>query len=129
MNLYALAAAAICYSFCMCIFNGISIRRKLGYRQELFRTFLIPGLSALWMSGGAWLAYQGCYRALAALQPGAEAELNWGANLLCLLPAMAVAVTVYFAFVIKLGGIRGKELESLPGGRKLMKIAGKLHLL
>lgn len=129
MDLYALAVAAICYSFCMCVMNGISIRKKLQYRQEVFRTFVLPVVASLWMGAIAWLIYEGCDGILNLAGLGTTGELGWWNNILCLIPAFLSGVLVYFALVIKLGAISGRELAAMPKGGTLVSVAKKLHLL
>lgn len=129
LDLYALPVAAICYSACMSLFNGISMKKKLGYRQEGIKTFLIPTLASLFMGLVAWLIYEGSSRLFVLggmLKPG---EMNWLYNLLCLVMAVLVAIPTYFGLVIKLGGVGKRELEAMPGGRTIVGIVRKLHLL
>ena len=129
LDIYALALAAVCYSFCMCVMNGFSIRKKLGYKQEVIRTFMIPAVAALGMGIVAFLVYQGMNLSLAAMGLLEKGTMHWGWNLVCLLPAVLIAVVVYFALVIKLGALNGEELKALPKGRTLVRIAEKIHLL
>lgn len=129
LDIYALALAAVCYSFCMCVMNGFSIRKKLGYKQEIIRTFMIPAAAALCMGIVAFLVYQGMNLGLTAMGLLEKGTMHWGWNLVCLLPAVLIAVVVYFAMVIKFGALNGEELKALPKGRTLVRIAEKIHLL
>ena len=129
LDIYALALAAVCYSLCMCIMNGFSIRRKLGYKQEVIRTFLIPGAAALWMGMAAFLVYQGMNLVLVQLGMLEKGSMHWGLNCVCLVPSVLIAVIVYFALVIKFGAVSRQELNAMPKGRSLVRVAEKLHLL
>lgn len=129
LDIYALALAAVCYSLCMCIMNGFSIRRKLGYHQEVIRTFLIPGAAALWMGMAAFLVYQGMNLILVQLGMLEKGSMHWGLNCVCLVPSVLIAVIVYFALVIKFGAVSRQELNAMPKGRSLVRVAEKLHLL
>ena len=129
LDIYALAIAAVCYSLCMCIMNGFSIRRKLGYHQEVVRTFLIPGAAALWMGAAAFLVYQGMNLVLVQLGMLEKGSMHWGLNCVCLVPSVLIAVIVYFALVIKFGAVSRQELGAMPKGRNLVRVAEKLHLL
>ena len=129
MDIYALAAAAVCYSFCMCVMNGFSIRNKLKYKQEVVRTFVLPIIAAFFMGIAAFLAYQGMNWMMIVLGLLEKGTMRWGLNCICLLPAIMVAILVYFALVIKLGALNRKELEAMPKGRTLVKIAEKIRLL
>ena len=129
LDIYALSAAAVCYSFCMCIMNGISIRKKLGYKQEVVRTFIIPIVSAFGMGVAAFFVYQGLNFAFVAVKLLEKGTMNWGLNCVCLVSAVLIAVIVYFALVIKFGGLNREELKALPKGSVLVRIAEKTHLL
>ena len=129
LDIYALAVAAVCYSFCMCIMNGFSIRKELGYKQEVVRTFLIPVAAALWMGAAAYLVYKGMNLVLVALGLLEKGAMHWGLNCVCLVPAVLVAVIIYFALVIKFGALSREELRAMPKGATLVRAAEKLHLL
>lgn len=129
LDIYALALAAVCYSLCMCIMNGFSIRKKLGYQQEVIRTFLIPAVAASGMGVVAYGVYTGMNFVLMFMGMLEKGVMHWGMNCVCLIPAVLVAVIVYFALVIKLGAVTREELTGLPKGRILVRVAEKLHLL
>jgi stage V sporulation protein B len=50
-------------------------------------------------------------------------------NIISLVPALAVAVAVYFVLVLKLKGLTREELYEFPFGRKMSVLADKLKLL
>jgi stage V sporulation protein B len=110
--------------------NGITIRKHLGYKQEVFRTFVLPSISAFWMG----LVTAGVYYGMDALVDvlGAAMEMpvsDFTCNIICLIPSLLAAVIVYFMLVIKLGALNQNELKAMPKGHLLLKIAGKLHLI
>ncbi len=115
-SLYALAVAMVVYSFLMCLLNNIAVRKSLGYRQEMVKTFLKPALSALVMGVAAYYVYKVIY----LLMP---------VNLVALLPAIFVAVIIYFTLVIKTGALSEEELAHIPKGYLIVRMAKKLHLL
>lgn len=129
LDIYALALAAVCYSFCMCVMNGFSIRKKLRYKQEVVRTFMIPAAASLWMGAAAFLVYQGIQFLFVAAGLLEKGTMHWGINCICLVPAILIAVVIYFALVIKFGSLNREELKALPKGRTLVKLAEKIHLL
>ena len=129
LDIYALALAAVCYSFCMCLMNGVSIRKKLGYKQEMVRTFLLPALAAVCMGVAAFFAYEGMELFLITVGLLEKGTMKWGMNCICLVPTILIAVVVYFALVIKFGAINKEELTAMPKGRTLVTLAQKLHLL
>ena len=129
LDIYALALAAVCYSFSMCLMNGVAIRKKLGYKQEFVRTFFIPAIASLCMGAVAFGVYQGMNLVLVAMGLLEKGTMRWSLNCICLVPAVVIAVVIYFALVIKFGGINREEMRALPKGSSLVKIAEKLHLL
>ena len=129
LDIYALALAAVCYSLCMCLMNGISIRKKLGYKQEIVRTFLFPAAAALWMGAVAFLVYYGMNLALVTLGVLEKGRMHWGMNCACLIPSVLAAMFVYFALIIKFGAVGRSDLLAMPKGRSLVKVAEKFHLL
>lgn len=116
LNLYALACANIIYSFVMCVLNQISVRKHLGYRQEVVRTFIIPFIASLVMGAAAYGIYHGLYILLPVSR-------------VALLIAIGIGAMVYFALILLMGGVTEKELKSFPKGTMLVHFAKKLHLL
>ena len=116
LNLYALAIANIAYSLLMCILNHAAVKKYLGYREDIVKTYLLPGLAACWMGAAAYGAYQGVYYLIKL-------------NRISLVIALGVAVVVYFVLVIRMGAVNEAELKSFPKGAMLVHIAKKMHLL
>ena len=129
LDIYALALVAVCYSFCMCIMNNLTIRKKLDYQQEMVRTFMLPAVAAMGMGVAAFGVYKGMNLLLVTLGFIEKGTMHWGMNCICLMPAILIAVLVYFALVIRLGALNREELKALPKGRILVKAAEKVHLL
>ena len=50
-------------------------------------------------------------------------------NTLSLLLTIAAAVIVYFVSILLTGAVTRAELEDMPQGRKIIRVADKLHLL
>ena len=128
LDIYALALAAVCYSFCMCIMNNLAIRKKLGYKQEIVRTFLIPAAAAAWMGAAAFGVYKGMNLLMVTLGVLEKGTMHWGINCICLIPAVLIAVIIYFALVIRFGAVSRTELKAMPKGTVLVKAAEKLLL-
>lgn len=116
MNLFALVIADLVYSLVMCILNQSALRKHMGYRQEIFKSFITPLVAAAFMGGIAWAVYEGMY-------------LLTSSNILSLIPAIALAAVIYFALEILLKGMTEEELRAIPKGHLLVKIAKKCRLL
>ena len=129
LDIYALAVAAVCYSFCMCLMNGVSIRRKLGYKQEFKRTFALPAIAAACMGVVAFGVYEGMELLMVQIGVMEKNVMNWTGNVICLIPTIFIAIIVYFALVIKLKAVTQDELKAMPKGATIVRLAKKIHLL
>lgn len=116
MDLYSLAIANTLYAATMCVLNQISVRKAIGYKQEIVKTFVIPTLAAAFMGGVAWAVYEGMYLLTQSMR-------------ISLIPAVVVAVAVYFVMLILLRGVTKEELRGFPKGHLLVKIAQKCRLM
>lgn len=116
LNIYAVVIANVCFSLLMCLLNGWSIWKALHYRQEIRKTFLIPGIASLLMG----VAVYGCYEGLMALLKS---------NLVATVASVALGVLIYFVLLFLMKGMESADLKDFPGGRFLRKIMTKLHLL
>lgn len=115
-NLFTLVAADMIYSLVMCVLNQRALRRYMGYRQEIFRSFAAPLTASAFMGAVAWAVYEGMY-------------LLCASNLISLIFAVTLAVVVYFALIILFKGMNEEELRAIPKGYLLVKVAKKCKLL
>lgn len=116
IGLYTLVIATVLYSFLMCILNGISVKKELKYKQEIIKTFLLPGWAAILMGAAAFGVYHGLY-------------LLIHMNVVCLAAAILVAVPIYFVLTIKMGAVGRKDLLALPKGTLFVRVAEKCRLI
>lgn len=115
LGIYSLVYANIIFAFCMCILNGLAIRKHMSYKQEVRRTFLIPTISAGVMGLILFILFKALYSLLG--------------NTISTIVSIIVGIIVYFVLVIVLKGITEKELQEIPMGKTVAKVAKKLHLL
>lgn len=113
---YYYAAAIVIYAFLMCLFNGFSIKKHLGYRQEADKTFLRPVIASAVMGAVAFGVYQGLYYLLHT-------------NIVSLAAAVAVGAAIYFILVIRLEAVTEEEMKAMPKGYLLIRIAKKTKIL
>ena len=59
MNIYAVVISNMFFAIMMCILNNIALVRYSGYRQEIIRTFIIPGICSAIMGLATFLVYKG----------------------------------------------------------------------
>ncbi len=116
MGIYSVVYSNILFALTMCILNGAAINRFLNYRQEIKKTFIIPILASGVMGAAAYGTYF-------------LVHLTLKRNVFSVLAAIAIAVVVYGILLLKLRCVDEAELLSVPGGKKLVRIARKFHLL
>lgn len=115
-ELIGLVIATVTYSFSMCVLNGHSLKKAMGYREDVAKTYIMPMFSAVIMGIAAGGVYYGIYYLSKV-------------NIAALAAAVLVAVLVYFTVLIKIGGLTKKELKAMPKGGTLVRVAQKMHLM
>ena len=116
LDLYSIAIANTLYSGMMCVLNQWAVRRAVGYRQEIVKTFVIPVFASAFMGAAAWAIYEGLYMVTKSMR-------------ISVIPAIMIAAVVYFVMLILMRGITEQELRSFPKGYLLVKVAKKCRLL
>jgi stage V sporulation protein B len=117
LGVYSVAVANAVYSGTMAFLNQWAVRKAVGYEQEINKTILRPILASLVMglvAGGVYLLLH----LVAGISPR-----------IAVLPAILLAVPVYFAALLLSKAVDEEELMNLPKGRLMVRIARKLHLL
>jgi stage V sporulation protein B len=116
LNIFAVIWANTFFALLMCLLNGYGIYRYMGFHQEVKKTFLLPALSAAIMGVIVYVVYM-------ALQ------LLLKINAVSTLVSIAVGAFAYFVMMLALKGLDSEDLLAFPGGRKLIVLGKKLHLL
>lgn len=114
--LYVYGFATVLYSLILCILNGISVKRYIGYIQEWDTTFLRPFFSSAIMGAVAFGVYHGMFALTSSLY-------------LSLLVAVVIGAAVYFVMAIKWKTITEDEMRAMPKGNLLLRICRKLRLM
>ncbi|MGN0298467.1 MAG: oligosaccharide flippase family protein [Lachnospiraceae bacterium] len=116
MDIYAVIFSYVMFGLIMATLNCASISKYLGYHQKIKSTYILPGISAAIM--GAWcVAGQYVFTKL------------FGSEKIAVLLTIVSAVMVYFVSLCLTRGITKKELEDMPMGMRLYRVAVKLHLM
>ena len=115
LGIYSVMIATIAYSLAMCILNGRSVTKHLDYHMDISNMFLRPLAAAVLMGGAAVVVYYGLHRLISS-------------NVICLLPAILVAVVVYGLGYLYIAHPSKELLRRFPGGSYLVKIAVKLKV-
>lgn len=124
LGLYGVVIATAAYSFLMCVLNSLSMKKYLGYKQEMDKTICRPLFSAVLMGAAVWGIYTGIVYLL-----GMVLESEYLVNMIALLFAVFAGSILYFALIIKLKAVKETDLRGLPKGRLFVKLAKKMRLL
>lgn len=116
LNIFAVIWANTFFAFAMCVLNGYGIYRHLGFKQEIKKTFLLPALSSGIMGVIVYVIYM-------------VLQMVLKINAISTVAAIAVGAGSYFVLMLALKGLNEQDLLSFPGGRKLIGLGRKLHLL
>ena len=116
MNIYALLYANVLFGFLMCLFNQLSLKRFIGYKQEYLKTFVIPGAASAIMGIVTFLVYRMVYAVLHI-------------NAIAVMFGILVAVIVYAIALIMLKGITEEELYQFPKGTMIVSLLRKFKIL
>lgn len=115
LNIYAVVYSNIFFAIVVCILNALSIKRYLGYRQEMIRTFIIPLIDSLIMAAAAYIVYW-------------LAHFVFG-NTIATFLGIFVGMIVYGVAMVAFHGITPDELSSFPKGYLLVRLFRKMGLL
>ena len=114
-NIYGVVYANIIFGLIICLLNARSIRKKLHYRQEIKKTFLVPVIAAGVMGIAAYLVHR---------------VFNlFAGNTISTILAVCVGAVVYGICLVKLGGILEREIRRLPKGDLLADLLIRLKIL
>lgn len=114
-NIYGVVYANIIFGLIICLLNARSIRKKLHYRQEIKKTFLVPVIAAGVMGIAAYLVHR---------------VFNlFAGNTISTILAVCVGAIVYGICLVKLGGILDREIRRLPKGDLLADLLIRLNIL
>ncbi len=116
LGLYALSIAMIVYSFLMCVLNQIAVKKALGYKQEIIRTFILPIYASMLMGTFAHISYR-------VIKEYAHSRI------LSLMLTLVIAVGIYAILMIRSGAVLRSELQQLPKGDRIERILDKMGLL
>lgn len=114
-GVWALLIGNVVFPLIVCTLNCRSVSRLLRYRWNVSSIFIIPLLCALIMGA----VCRGVYILLLHLT---------GIVLLSFLAAFLIAVAVYALALLKSHCFSKRELQELPMGGKILRLAIRLHL-
>ncbi len=115
LKLYGVVISILVFSFLVCLLNWIDIRRNTGYRQEIFRTFVLPFIASAIMG----LIIGILYFILSK-------SINYA---IAAVVSILVGIAVYFVALLLLKGVTEEEIRAFPGGNVMASIARFFHLV
>ncbi|MDD6660902.1 MAG: polysaccharide biosynthesis protein [Lachnospiraceae bacterium] len=115
LNIYAVVYANIFFAFVVCVLNAVAINRFLGYRQEWYKTFIVPSIVSIIMGAAAYLIYSVFH--------------VFAGNTISTIMGTLAGVFVYGIGMISFRGITAEELAMFPKGHVLIKLLRRAGLL
>lgn len=116
MDIYAVVIGDILFGLTVSVLNAFSIKKYMGYSQNLKDTFIRPFVCSAIMGVMCYVTY----KLTTFIIP---------MNVICTILAIGVAVVVYGVVLILSKTVTENELMSVPKGAMLVKIFRKIHLL
>lgn len=116
LGVYSLVVGNMIFPLIISVLNWRTLRRELGYVQELDCTFLRIGLCTVFMAVLSLLTYRGMF-------------FITKSNAISLCVAIFLAIVIYFVMLLLFRALEEEELLDMPKGALLVRIAKKLHLL
>ncbi|MBR4341667.1 MAG: polysaccharide biosynthesis protein [Lachnospiraceae bacterium] len=116
MGVKGMVIGNMLYGLCVCIFNWISIKKALNYKQEVIKTFIMPCICSLIMGGVAYLLYWFLCNEI----------YN---HVIMVVPVVFFAIILYGVLIVITRTVTKEELKTMPMGGKIVKLFTKIHLL
>lgn len=113
LDIYSVVIANLVYSAILSFLNQFFVRREIGYRQELLKSILIPTVASAIMGLVAWGMYKGLFLITQSMR-------------ISVIPAIIMAIGVYFFALLMLKCFTEEELMAIPKGSIVVKIGRKL---
>ncbi len=105
-GVYTIVAAMIFYAVVMCILNDRAMKKYLKYKNPWEKAYLHPLLASIPMALGAGAVYYLLYKL-------------FHRNIIAILPAMILAVLLYFVVYLLVTRPTEEEMSFIPGSRYL----------
>ena len=122
-GVYALVLVSVLYAAIIFALNELFLRRYLDLKIDSAQVYGKPLLSAAVMGAAAFGVYTGIFRLVSRFRG------EYFSNFAAVLPAILVAVPVYFFLLIKLRGFTEEDILGLPKGAGLVRLLRKLRWL
>lgn len=109
LDIYAVMIANILFSVVYCVMNALSMRRYLGHKNEIKKTYAEPMAASVIMGIAAVLVYKLLFLLLRS-------------PFLALAAAVFAAILVYMISYVKVSGTTEEEMRRFPMGSKVVQV-------
>ncbi len=116
LEIFAVVIGDITFGLTVCILNAYSIKKYLGYRQEIKKTLFKPFICSAAMGVGCFIIYH-------------IGMKLFSVNIIWTILSIFVSVFLYAFMLIYTKTVTEEELYTMPKGSILIKILKKFHLL
>lgn len=116
LDTYVLIIGNITFALLVCVLNWLAVAKHLNYKQEIMKTFLMPGGCAVVMGIFTFLSYKGTY-------------LFVKMNSISTLVSIIVSVIIYGFLLVITKTITKEELYRIPMGSKVVSLLELIHLI
>ncbi len=113
LDIYAVMLSNILFSAVCCVMNVFSMRKYLGFRGEIRRTYTAPLLASALMGILAVAVYYGLFTV--TRRP-----------FICLMISVLLAMLLYMLLYVRFSGISEEEMLRFPMGGRLVRILRKM---
>ena len=116
LHIYAVVLANAFYALLMCILNGYGLHKYSGAKQDIKKTYLLPGIASVIMGAIVYGVYYLLHRFT-------------GSNFIATVISIFSGMFSYFIIMLLIKGVTREELLRFPKGHLLVRFAEKLHLM
>lgn len=115
LNIYAVIYSNILFALLVCILNAACIRRFIHYRQEWYKTFVVPAIASIIMGAAVYLVYSVFHL--------------FAGNTISTVIAILMGVVVYGVGLVSFKGISIDEIAMFPKGHLIIKVLHRSGLV
>lgn len=114
LGIVAVALGLMVFWLVVCVTGFVGAVQYMQYSPEWIRTFGVTAAA----SAASGLVGMLC-----------KVMISWAGGIATFLICIIVCILIYIVLMIVLRGIREDELEEMPGGRVIVVLAERVHLL
>lgn len=116
IDVFCLVICDMLFALIVCVLNARSLRKYIGYKQEIRKSFLFPAICSVLMGVCSFFISRGIYRAVKSYA-------------VSVLITIVVSVLIYGILLLLFRVVDDEEIYMLPGGAKIYALAKKIHLI